>query len=237
MIIKCIAIDDEPLALTQISEYIKKTPNLEFVAGFTNGLDAVELIENQDIGLIFIDIDMPEINGIDLVKSLIRKPHIVFTTAYSEYAIDGFQVDALDYLLKPISYLNFLKSVNKAKKLNEIKPAQIENVKTTNEYLFVKSEYRLVRINFNDIKYIESQHEYIKIHQMEEGSYIQTLMSLKAIETLLPAQFLRVHRSFIVNTDKVQVIEKNTIVYNKNVRIPISDQYKDKFQEFLKKGF
>ncbi|WP_370457720.1 LytR/AlgR family response regulator transcription factor [Dysgonomonas sp. ZJ709] len=236
MIIKCVAIDDEPLALAQISEYIKKTPNLEFVGDFENGLDAVEPIEKQDVGLVFVDIDMPGINGIDLVKSLIRKPYIVFTTAYSEYAIDGFKVDALDYLLKPISYSVFLKAANKALRMKELELSYIEEVKTNSEYLFVKSEYRLVRINFNNIKYIESQHEYIKIHQTS-GNDILTLMSLKNIETMLPSQFLRVHRSFIVNKEKVEVVERNTVVYDNNVRIPVGEQYKEKFQEFLSKGF
>lgn len=236
MIIKCIAIDDEPLALAQMAEYIKKTPGLEFVGGFENGLEAMEAMESQDVGMIFVDINMPEINGIELVKSLINKPFIVFTTAYSEYAIDGFKVDALDYLLKPISYSNFLKAVNKAKKLKELELAQVVEVRTNSEYLFVKSEYRLVRINFNDIKYIESQHEYIKIHQMD-GSEITTLMSLKSIETMLPSQFMRVHRSFIVNIDKIQVVERNTIVYDNKIRIPIGEQYKEKFQEFLNSGF
>lgn len=236
MTIKCIAIDDEPLALAQLSEYIKRTPILEFLGGFENGLEAVEIIESQAVELMFVDIDMPGINGVDLVKSLLHKPLVVFTTAYSEYAVEGFKVDAIDYLLKPISYPNFIKAANKAIRMKGYVAPGVVEFKINHEFLFVKSEYRLVRINFQDIKYIESQHEYIRINQTD-GSNIQTLMSLKSIEPLLPEQFMRIHRSFIVNTNKIQIVERNTIVFENNVRIPVGDQYKEKFQEFLKEGF
>jgi two-component system LytT family response regulator len=180
---------------------------------------------------------MPDLNGLDFVKSLIQKPQVIFTTAYSEYAIEGFQVDALDYLLKPISYAVFLKSANKAKTWFELNHKQQESVQTTQDSLFVKSEYKMVRIFLSEIKYIESANEYIQIHLINDEP-VTTLIRLKTMEEQLPKdKFMRVHRSFIVNLDRIKVIERNRIVFDHNVYIPIGEQYKEKFQEFVDKTF
>jgi len=237
MAIKCLAIDDEPLALKQIGSYIEKTPFLETVALCRNAFDAMQYLSSNKIDLLFVDIDMPELSGMDFVKSLPEKPLVIFTTAYSEYAVDGFKVDAIDYLLKPIGYNDFLRAANKANSLIELKELHIETVKSTKEYLFVKSDYKIVRIELAEIKYIESMHEYVRIHLVNDKP-VMTLVSLKSIEEHLPVeQFLRVHRSFIVNSARIKVVERNRIVFDNNVYIPVSDQYKLKFQEFINKNF
>jgi two-component system LytT family response regulator len=236
--IKCIAIDDEPLAVKKIAGYIRKIPFLELVAECRNASEAMPIISQNEIQLLFIDINMPDINGMDFVKSLANKPYIVFTTAYSEYAVEGFQVEAVDYLLKPISFGNLLKAANKVKNLIELTTnSQKESLRTTPNHLFVKSEYKLIRIELDDIKYIESQHEYIRIFLINSNP-VMTQISLKNIEEQLPSdRFMRVHRSFIVNLARVSVIERNRIVFDENVYIPISEQYKEKFQEYIDKNF
>jgi DNA-binding LytR/AlgR family response regulator len=237
MILKCIAIDDEPLALKQISSYIEKTPFLELVALCLSAFEAMEIIAMNEIDLLFVDINMPDINGMDFVKSLIKKPQIIFTTAYSEYAMEGFKVDAIDYILKPISYDVFLKAAIKAKTWFELSQQHNETIQTTQDCLFVKSEYKLVRILLSEIKYIESANEYIQIHLLNEAP-VTTLIRLKAMEEQLPKdKFMRVHRSFIVNLDRVKVIERNRIIFDQKVYIPIGEQYKDNFQAFVDKTF
>jgi len=235
MSIKCLAIDDEPLAVKKISSYIQKTPFLELVAECRNAFEAMEQLNNhKDIQLIFIDINMPDLSGMEFVKSLAQKPHIVFTTAYSEYAVEGFVVDAADYLLKPISYSSFLKAANKVKDLISLTSnSQLLNSRPTISHIFVKSEYKLLRVELAEINYIESMHEYIKIHLTGNKS-VMTMLSLKSMEEQLPAdQFLRVHRSFIVNLSRIGVIERNRIIFDGKIYIPISDQYKIRFQDYI----
>jgi len=236
--IKCIAIDDEPLAVKKIAGYIRKIPFLELVAECRNASEAMSIMSQNDIQLLFIDINMPDINGMDFVKSLANKPYIVFTTAYSEYAVEGFQVEAVDYLLKPISFGNLLKAANKVKNLIELSTnSQKESLRTTPNHLFVKSEFKLIRIELDDIKYIESQHEYIKIFLINSNP-VMTQISMKNIEEQLPSdRFMRVHRSFIVNLARVSVIERNRIVFDDKIYIPVSEQYKEKFQEYIDKNF
>jgi len=237
MKIRCIAIDDEPLALKQISAYIEKTPFLECEALCENAYEALQFLENNDVDLMFVDINMPDFNGMDFVKSLTHKPQIIFTTAYSEYAIQGFQVDALDYILKPISYSVFLKSTNKARTWFELGHKLEESIHTTKDSIFVKSEYKLVRILLSEIRYIESSNEYIQIHLINDEP-ITSLIRLKIIEEQLPKDiFMRVHRSFIVNLDRVKVIERNRIVFDRNIYIPIGEQYRDNFQAFIDRTF
>jgi len=237
MTIKCLAIDDEPLALKQIGNYIKKTPFLELVALRNGGFDALEFISSNQVDLIFVDINMPDLNGMDFVKSLKEKPYIIFTTAYTEYAVEGFKVDAIDYLLKPVGYNDFLKAVNKVKTLVDLKTHQTVKVNTSPDHLFVKSEYKLMRIELSEIKYIESMHEYVRIHLVKDKP-VMTLVSMKSIEEQLPSEkFMRVHRSFIVNLERIKVIERNRIVFDNSVYIPVGDQYKDVFQKFIEKNF
>ena len=237
MVIKCLAIDDEPLALRQIGLYIKKTPLLELVALCNNAFDAMDLISSGKVSLVFVDISMPDLNGLDFVRSLNEKPFIIFTTAFSEYAVEGFRVDAVDYLLKPIGYSDFLKAVNKVRTLIELHEGSPERIKTSGSHLFVKSDYRLIRINLDDIKYIESMHEYIRIHLVNDKP-VMTLVTMKSIEEQLPEEkFMRVHRSYIVNLKRITLIERNRIIFDNNVYIPVSDNYKEKFQEFIDKNF
>ena len=237
MIIKCIAIDDEPSALQQIKSYIEKTPFLELVALCNSAFEAMNFISNHEIDLMFVDINMPDINGMDFVKSLVNKPQIIFTTAYSEYAIEGFKVDAMDYILKPISYSVFLKAATKAKTWFDLNQKQTETLQTTQDCLFVKSDYKLVKILLSEIKYIESANEYIQIHLINDKP-ITTLIRLKVIEEQLPKdKFMRVHRSFIVNLERVKVIERSRIIFDQKVYIPIGDQYKENFQAFVDKTF
>jgi two-component system LytT family response regulator len=237
MMIKCIAIDDEPLALKQISAYIGKTPFLETVALCNSAFSAMEYLAGNEVDLMFVDINMPDLNGMDFVKSLTQKPQIIFTTAYSEYAMQGFQVDALDYILKPVSYAVFLKAANKAKTWFELNQKQSEIVQATQDSLFVKSEHKTIRIFFSEIKYIESSNEYIQIHLLNDEP-VTTLIRLKIMEEQLPKEmFMRVHRSFIVNLGKVKVIERNRIVFDNTIYIPIGEQYKESFQTFVDKTF
>ena len=234
MKIRCIAIDDEPLAVKKIAGYIQKTPFLELVAQCRNAIEAMEILEKNEVQLLFIDINMPEISGMEFVKSLTFKPYIVFTTAYSEYAVEGFEVNATDYLLKPISYSSFLRAAHKVKDLIGLMAKRESPVVVPGGgHLFVKSEYKLVRIDLDNIKYIESMHEYISFN-LEGSKPVMTLMSLKSIEEQLPPdRFLRVHRSFIVNLSKITVIERNRIVFDGKVYIPVGEQYKAGLQSYI----
>jgi two-component system LytT family response regulator len=237
MKIKCLAIDDEPLALKQIGAYIEKTPFLETVALCSSAFEALECIRNEAVELLFVDINMPDLNGLDFVRSLEQKIPVIFTTAYSEFAIEGFQVDALDYLLKPISFPSFLKSANKAKAWFDLNKKVLEAPQPNQDYIFVKAEHRMIRIFLADIKYIEGSNEYIVIHSVKDKP-VTTLMRMKNIETELPENlFMRVHRSFIVNLSQVKVIERNRIIFDEKVYIPIGEQYKESFQKFLDKTF
>ena len=235
MKISCIAIDDEPLAVRKIAGYIQKIPFLELVAECRSAFEAMEVLNKNTIQLMFIDINMPDFNGMEFVKSLNKRPYVVFTTAYSEYAVEGFEVEAVDYLLKPITFSNFLKAANKVKDRIDLNASSYtEIIKPTIDHLFVKSNYKLIRIELDNIKYVESQHEYIKIHLIN-GVSVMTQISLKAFEQQLPAElFMRVHRSYIVKLSEIPVIERNRIVFDRKIFIPIGDQYKDKFQQFTK---
>ena len=239
MKIKCIAIDDEPLALEQIGSYVQKTPFLELIATCKNAYEALEVLKEKEVNLMFIDIDMPDISGLDLVKSLVKKPQIIFTTAYSEYAFEGFQVDAIDYLLKPINYAAFLKAANKSKiwfEANSPEKAE-QQPKSDRKEIFVKSNYKVVRILLADISYIESANEYIKIF-LDNQEVITTFMRLKNIEELLPAgDFMRVHKSFIINLNKILAVDRNRIFIDKKKHIPVGVQYKEIFNKYMDDTF
>jgi DNA-binding LytR/AlgR family response regulator len=232
MKIRCIAIDDEPLALQQVGSYIRKTPFLELVGLFESAFQALDYLQSKPVDLMFLDINMPDFNGLDFAKSLTNKPKIILTTAYSEYALEGFRIDALDYLLKPIPYPVFLKSVNKAKEWFSVKTES-----TSDAELFVKSEGKIVKIRIDDILFVESANEYIKIN-LDNKEVVTTLKRLKEFEEELPAEhFLRVHRSFIVHTRKIKAVERFRVLLNNNVPIPVGELYRDKYQEFVDKSF
>ncbi len=233
--IRCIAIDDEPLALHKIGAYIDKTPYLENAALFESAFEAIDFIQDNPVDLMFVDINMPDLSGMDFVKSLKNPPKVIFTTAYSEYAIESYKVDAIDYLLKPIGYIDFLRAVEKAKARIALLQEKTDLVKTDEKFLFIKSDYKIVRIELADIKYIESMREYVRIH-IENLPPVMTLMTMKKMEEYLPGNnFMRVHRSYIVNLDKITTIERNNIVFNK-VYIPVREQYQVQFKEYLNRN-
>jgi two-component system, LytTR family, response regulator LytT len=235
--ITVIAIDDEPLALQLIADYIQKTPDLMLVGQFENPLEAAQYLSKNPIDIVFTDIQMPGLNGIEFTRSMVNGAVVIFTTAFSKYAIEGFKLDIADYLLKPFTYEEFLTSVHKAERMirSVTKPAY--DVLSNNEFLFLKSDYKIKRINFQNILYVEGLKEYVKVYTMNSDKPILSLSSLKILEIKLPAdKFMRVHRSFIVNLEKIETIERSRIVFGKKY-IPIGDQYKDRFQEFLDKNF
>lgn len=235
--IKVVAIDDEPLALQLVKGYIEKTPFLELAGSFDNPVDAVVYIKSSDVDLVLLDIQMPDLTGTELARVISGGPKVIFTTAYEKYAFEGFRLDAVDYLLKPFSYAEFLKAVQKAQKLIELETKQLPSLEVQNDFLFIKSEYKIRRINLSEINYIEGLRDYVKIFLTEENKPVLSLSTLKALEARLPEnRFMRVHRSFIVSLEKVKIIDRNRIVFGE-VRIPVTDQYKDNFQKFLDGNF
>ncbi|MCR4766029.1 MAG: LytTR family DNA-binding domain-containing protein [Bacteroidaceae bacterium] len=242
--IRCLAIDDEPLALEQLKAYIKKIPYLTLEDSCMSALSASKVLAEKQIDAIFIDINMPDLNGMDFVKSLFNPPLVVFTTAYSEYAIEGFKVNAVDYLLKPFGLDDFQRAANKVLRQYQLLHQQEASATmaatatppTTDEgnnVLFVKSEYRMVRIDIARIRYVEAMSEYLRLHLEDESKPVIALLSMKKLEERLPSNFIRVHRSYIVNVQKIQHIERGRIVMNKETYIPISEGYKDVFNQFL----
>jgi len=235
--IRTIAVDDEPLALQLVTGYIKKTPGLELTGSFDNPQEALEFVINERVDLIFIDIQMPDLTGIEFTRALAGGPRVVFTTAYEKYALEGFKLDVVDYLLKPFSYDEFLKAVGKAARLIRVEQGEQEKVESNSEFLFLKSDYKIRRINFNDILYIEGLKDYVKVYTAGTPRPVLSLITMKLLEAKLPpAKFMRVHRSFIVNLERVETIERSRIVFGKTY-IPVSEQYREKFQEFLDKNF
>jgi DNA-binding LytR/AlgR family response regulator len=235
--ISTIAIDDEPLALQLVTGYIEKTPGLELVGKFDNPMDAVEFMAREKVDLIFVDIQMPDLSGIEFTRSMVRGPKVIFTTAYEKYALEGFRLDVVDYLLKPFSYEEFFRAVQKVQNLIRLEGSALNQVESNAEFLFLKSDYKIKRINFNDILYIEGLKDYVKVYTQNDPKPVLSLTSLKNLESKLPeSKFMRVHRSFIVNLDRIATIERSRIVFGK-AYIPVSDQYKDKFQEYLNKNF
>jgi two-component system, LytTR family, response regulator len=223
MPLKCIAIDDEPPALELIREYIARFPDLQLMQTFDDAISGGEFLRNTIVDLLFVDINMPDITGLDLVRSLQEKPMIIFTTAHKKFAHDGFELDAIDYLLKPISFERFSKAVSKAVEYYQYK-RQVKN-EAAEKSLFVYSEYRMVKIDVKEIEYIESLEDYIKIHLINSKPVL-TLMTLKGVLEKLPAdKFKRIHRSYIVAVDKVSSILNRKAKLQSSAELPISDTY------------
>jgi len=246
MILNCIAVDDEPLALGLVCAFIEQTPFLKLVGKYSSSIAALKAMHEQKVDVIFLDIQMPDLNGIELARVLDRgndaeKPRVIFTTAYNQFALEGYKVDALDYLLKPFNYEEFLRAANKALSYYELvnrpdtKPIAAANDNIEDEYLFLKVEYQLVRIALSDIIYIESLKDYVKVWVKGSEKAILSLTSLKALEEKLPAKrFMRIHRSYIVSLDKINAITRNSVQIGK-INITVGDQYKDAFNSFLNK--
>jgi DNA-binding LytR/AlgR family response regulator len=232
--IRCLAIDDEPLALQQIAAYINKVPFLELAAQCHSALEARQFLSDDRVDAIFCDINMPDLNGMDFVKSLTAPPLVVFTTAYSEYAIEGFKVNAVDYLLKPFGMQEFMRAANRLQERLSI-PASAPA--ETDDTLFLKTDYRIVKVNIPDIRYVEAMSEYLKVWIEGEAKPIITLLSMKKMEERLPDNFMRVHRSYIINLDKIQEVNKNRVIMDADTYLPIGDLYKEAFQTYLDKKF
>lgn len=239
--ITCLAIDDEPLALALIVGYIKRIPYLELCGEFDNPIDAIEYLEDNPIQLLFLDIQMPDLTGMDFARILGDQCKVIFTTAYEQYAVEGFQVQALDYLLKPISFERFQNATDHAKSYFDLLSAQPHDsnsdFKSGEEYLFVKVDNQLKRVDYDDILYFEGLKDYVQlfIESSKQSLIIHTTM--KSLEEKLPAQrFMRIHRSYMVNLDKVKTIERSHIIFG-NERLPISKQNKERFDAYVKKQF
>ena len=240
--IKCIIVDDEPLALVQLQKYVERVPFLECVCACCNATEAMAALSELDIDAMFLDINMPGVSGLQLARSLAAPPMLVFTTAYSEYALDGFRLDAVDYLLKPYSFEDFMKAANKLNELytlrHNVPQASVVAEPEQVDSLYVKSDYRMLRIPVASIKYIESMSEYVRIFVEDCKKPIVSLMSMKKIEDFLPsATFMRVHRSYLVNLNMIKEISRMRIVYDGDVSVPIGDLYKDKFFEYIDRRF
>ena len=245
MKLTCAIIDDEPLAISLLESYVNKTPFLSLAGKYNSAVNALPILSKEPVDLLFLDIQMPELNGMEFSRILEGDTRIIFTTAFSQYALDSYKVNALDYLLKPISYPDFLKSANKALQWYELLREGQSHPETTApgtgssrtahtiESIFIKTEYKLMQIELRKILYIEGLKDYVKIYVEDEPRPILSLMSMKSLEDMLPTdRFIRVHRSFSVQPEKIKVIERNRIVFGKEY-IPISDNYKQKFMEFL----
>ncbi|MDX9881087.1 MAG: LytTR family DNA-binding domain-containing protein [Prolixibacteraceae bacterium] len=230
--IRCVAIDDEPLALDIVCDFARRVPFLNLKGRFTSAFKAIEYLRDEEVDLIFLDIQMPDITGIEFLNSLENKPQIIFTTAYSEYALEGFNLRAADYLLKPFLFERFMQAVMRAKELIDARG----KVQTGNPgYFFVKANYQLEKINFNDILFVEGLKDYLKIRK-SDGTNVVAHKSMKTILEELPSdQFMRVHRSFIIALEKIDALGKNHVSIGKH-KIPISEFYRDDFNKFLERN-
>lgn len=249
MTISCAIIDDEPLAVKLLESYVEKTPFLALAGCYSSAVEALYELQTHPVSLLFLDIQMPELNGLDFAKVLGGTTHVVFTTAFSQYAVDSYKVNAADYLLKPISYTDFLSAASKVLDLcereatdraNASAPVQTDdaapaqpNGTAPSDSFFIKSDYKLLRLRYDDILYVEGLKDYVKIYLESSRKPVLSLTSMRTVENFLPAdRFLRIHRSFIVNMSKVPVVERGQIVFGEK-RLPVSDSYKEAVQDYV----
>jgi two-component system LytT family response regulator len=237
--IRSIIIDDEPLALKQMESYINNIPYLELVAACQSAIDAKELLKNDKIDVMFCDINLPELNGLDFVKSLDNPPMVVFTTAYSEYAIEGFQLEAIDYLLKPFGFDEMKRAADKVKKrYDALRTLQEVSQIDEDDAIFLKTEYKIVRINIGHIRYVEAMSEYLRIYLEDYSRPIIVLLSMKKMEERLPKRsFMRVHRSYIINLKNIKEVSKNRIMLDDDIDVPIGDSYREQFNAYINSKF
>lgn len=228
MAIKCMVIDDEPLAIKVLEKHIMKVPDLELVSTFDNPITAGHFLQNSSIDLLFLDIQMPEVTGIDFIKNTTIQPKVILTTAYREYALEGYELDIIDYLLKPISFIRFYKSINKYRTLNAaIQPSSRKSLEMdiTSDHIFVNSNKKMIRIEFNNILFIDSIKDYVRIHTVNDT--IITKDKISSFVQRLPSYFLRVHRSYIINTRKIAALTSKDVVLLGGMEIPIGASYKE----------
>lgn len=241
--ISCLIVDDEPNALALLEKYVNQTPFLELTAKFPNGIEVLNYLTNHSVDVVFMDIQMPDLTGIELSRIIPKSTKIVFTTAFDQYALDGYKVDAIDYLLKPFNYDEFLRAALKAQERFKLVRGQSkpENAVSKSDqpekkFLFVKSEYKQIKIDFDEIDLIEGLKDYAKIWLKEASKPILTLMSLKKLEEELPkSRFMRIHRSYIISLERIDSIERNQVII-RDKRITVSDQHKEEFQNFINKN-
>lgn len=231
MILNCAIIDDEPLAADLLASYVKKTPTLLLCGVYNSAITAMRDLREKPVDLLFLDIQMPELSGLEFVKVLPKETKIVFTTAFKQYAVEGYKANALDYLLKPITYENFISSVNKA--IDSKTLTKKQDIFSIDKFIYVKSDYKLVQICLENILYIEGFKDYVKIYLEDNPKGIMSLINMKKIDEYMPhPEFLRVHRSYIVHMNKVKLVDRARIVFG-DVFIPISESYKEEVQRFL----
>jgi two-component system, LytTR family, response regulator len=230
--LNCIAVDDEKLVLDLLVDNIRQVPFLHLVARCKNAMEAAEVLHNEKVDLIFLDIQMPGLNGLQFLKSLQRPPMVIFITAYQEYAVEGFTLDAVDYLVKPVSFERFLKACNKAQELFNLQQKSVTK-EILPEYFFVYVEYNLVKVSIPDIQYIESMKDYVKIFLQSSSKPVITKMSLKSLEEkLLPYRFMRIHKSYIISVDKVTAIKRDLICIGA-VELPLGESYRASVENIL----
>ena len=234
--LRCIAVDDEPLALELLEDNISKVPYLQLVAKCSNAMEAMKILQQQPVDLIFLDIQMPGLTGLQFIQSMTEKPMIILITAYEKYALEGFNLDVLDYLVKPVSLDRFIKACNKAKELYDLKNRPKDKEAAINpDYFFVNVDYSLLKVNFNDIKYIEGLKDYIKIHLKSSSRAVITRMAMKAIEEELPStKFLRIHKSYIVSVAFLTSVRKSSIMIGET-ELPVSETYQDELMKLIGK--
>lgn len=234
--IRCLIIDDEPLAIAVIKTHLAQLSEMELVASFANPVAALETIKSEKIDLIFLDIEMPVLSGIDFIKNISIVPKVIFTTAYRNYAIESYELDVVDYLLKPISFSRFIKAINKFKTMVQLPIIAMNDVSKEvplDDHIYVNANKKFIKLEFDDISYVESMKDYVKIHSSNKS--VVTKEPISSFAAKLPAEFLRIHRSFIVNTKKVTAFTKVDVEINET-EIPIGSSYKEAVMVFLKKG-
>jgi two-component system LytT family response regulator len=226
--LRCMAIDDEPLALELLEDNISKVPFLQLIASYNNPIEAMKALQQQSMDLVFLDIQMPGLTGLQLIQSVPQKPMFILITAYEKYALEGFNLDVVDYLVKPVAIERFMKACNKAWELHQLKTKQREaSSEAQVEYFFINVDYSLLKVVFKDIMYVEGLKDYIKIHLKSSSKPVVARMSMKSIEEQLPsAMFIRVQKSYIVSKEYITAIRKNSIFIG-NIEIPVGDNYRD----------
>lgn len=224
--LRCVIVDDEPAALDLVSSYVAKCDFLDLVGAYGNPVEALGVIKEKDVVLAFLDINMPDLSGMDLSRMLPERCKVIFTTAYDEYAVESYRVAALDYLLKPFSFEEFLEAALRAQDY-----FRSDSSEKPKDYLFVKAEYKLQKVLFSDLLYVENMKDYVRFH-LKSGPKIMSLLSMKSLEQTLPENFMRVHRSYIVNLNEVSTVERNMVVIGKN-HIPVSESQSQQFRDYL----
>jgi DNA-binding LytR/AlgR family response regulator len=234
MKIRCIAIDDEPLALELLEDNIRQVPFLDLRAGFSNSLEALQYLQQQDIDLVFLDIQMPGLTGLQFIQSLARKPMFILVTAYEKFALEGYSLDVVDYLVKPVPMDRFVKACTKAMELFRLRQTGAHAGPATASYFFVPADYKMVKVEWGDVVYVEGLKDYLKIHLGSQKSPLVTRMSMKALEEQCPAtDFLRIHKSYIVSKKSISAVKKSSVFIGE-LELPVGDLYKDEVSAFVR---